>query len=178
MNRCSISGEETTKSQHNLQSRPDIVVSGVTLAGVGHPDQNHQISGSNTMLSSGKRKHESKEISNANNHDGPAQFSSSLKKNLQTSVKSRSLNDVNQSPLANELDFQHLSKSSDLALEEQRLKQKEKHKALRSPWKLKETSRAITCFSSLQFNIQTFIKPIFQGLLLSDCQLWIVLRHI
>ncbi|RVW54546.1 hypothetical protein CK203_071383 [Vitis vinifera] len=121
MNRCSISEEETTKalialyqapapeSQHNLQSRADSVVSGVTLAGIGHPEQNHQILGSNTMLSSGKRKHGSKEISNATNHDGPTQFSNSLRKNLQTS---------------------HLSKSSDLALEKQRLKQKEKHKPL------------------------------------------------
>ena len=140
MNRCSVSEEETTKalialyqvpapeSQQNLQGRPDSAVSGVTLAGIRHPDQNHHILGSNTMLSGGKRKHGSKEISNATNHDGPTQFSNSLKRNLQTSVKSRSLNDVNQSPLVNELDFQHLSKSTDLALEKQRLKQKEKHK--------------------------------------------------
>lgn len=139
-NRCSISQEETTKalialyqvpapeSQQNLQSRPHGVVPGVTLAGIRHPDQNHHILGSNTMLCGGKRKHGSKDISNETNHDGPTQFSNSLKKNLQTSVKSRSLNDVNQSPLVHEHDFQHLSKSTDLISEKPKLKQKEKHK--------------------------------------------------
>uniref|UniRef100_F6HPZ9 CW-type domain-containing protein n=1 Tax=Vitis vinifera TaxID=29760 RepID=F6HPZ9_VITVI len=106
MNRCSISEEETTKALIALYQAPA-------------PESQHNL-----------QSRADSEISNATNHDGPTQFSNSLRKNLQTSVKSRSLNDVNQSPLANELDFQHLSKSSDLALEKQRLKQKEKHKPL------------------------------------------------
>ncbi|XP_057964806.1 cysteine-tryptophan domain-containing zinc finger protein 7 [Malania oleifera] len=135
MNKCSISEEETTKalfalyqlpapeSQNNLHGHAGGVVSAASLADVRNLDQNYQ-NHFRAEPSSLKKKHGLKEMSNATNQDGP------MKKNLQASVKSRSLNDVNQSPLVNEPDFQHFSKSGDPPMEKHKYKQKEKHKLL------------------------------------------------
>lgn len=76
------------------------------------------------MPSGGKKKDGLKETSDATHKDGPSQLSNSMEKNLQVLVKGRSLNDVNQSPLMGDPDFQQLSKSSDLPVK----KHKENHK--------------------------------------------------
>ncbi|KAA8549191.1 hypothetical protein F0562_000875 [Nyssa sinensis] len=140
MNRCSISEEETTKaliahyqvsapeSQNNLHVHPGGVVSGVTSSDARLFYQNHENVGSHAIPSGGKKKQGLKEVSNATNQDGTTQFPNSLKKNLQASVKSQSLNGVNQSPPVNELDLQNLSKSSSAVAEKHRHKQKEKNK--------------------------------------------------
>lgn len=133
MNRCSVTEEETTKalialyqlpapeSQANPNSNPGGFFSGATLANFRHPDQN-------LRDSSGKKKHGLKVTSNAANKDSPTQLSNSMKKNMQVSVKSRSLNDVNNSPLVNDPDSQQLSKSNDL--ENQKHKYKEKNRVV------------------------------------------------
>lgn len=138
MNRCSVSEEETTKalialyqlpapeSQNNLHNNPGGYFSGATLANFRHPDQNPQNFGWHTALGNGKKKH-------VTNNEGPTQLSNSVKKIMQASVKSRSLNDVNNSPLMAEPDLQQVSKSSDLSVEKQKYKHKEKLRAVEPP---------------------------------------------
>ena len=134
MNRCSFTEDETTKalialyqlpvpeSQANLNNNPGGLFTGATLP-FRHPDQN-------LRDSSGKKKHSLKVMSNSANKDSPSQLSNSMKKNMQPSVKSRSLNDVNNSPLVNDHDFQQLSKSNDLIMENQKHKYKEKNRVV------------------------------------------------
>ncbi|KAM3687984.1 hypothetical protein ACJW31_10G116500 [Castanea mollissima] len=135
MNRCTFTEAETTQalvalyqvapeSQTNLHGNPVGAIAGVTFANVRHPDQNHKNIGLQFMPSGGKKKDGLKETSDATYKDGPSQLSNSMEKNLQVSVKGRSLNDVNQSPLMGDPDFQQLSKSSDLPVK----KHKESHK--------------------------------------------------
>ncbi|KAH7517109.1 hypothetical protein FEM48_Zijuj09G0027500 [Ziziphus jujuba var. spinosa] len=138
LNRCSVSEEETTKalialyqlpapeSQNNLHNNPGGYFSGATLANFRHPDQNPQNFGWHTALGNGKKKH-------LTNKEGPTQLSNSVKKIMQASVKSRSLNDVNNSPLMAEPDLQQVSKSSDLSVEKQKYKHKEKLRAVEPP---------------------------------------------
>ncbi|KAA8543137.1 hypothetical protein F0562_021368 [Nyssa sinensis] len=140
MNRCSISEEETTKaltalypvpapdSQNNLHVHPGGVVSGLPMSDARHFGQNHQNLGSQAVPSGGKKKQGLKEVSNATNSDDLSQFPN-LMKNLQASVKSRSLNGVNQSPPVNELDLRHLSKASGMEVDKNRHKQ-EKNRLL------------------------------------------------
>ncbi|KAK1558243.1 hypothetical protein Q3G72_000157 [Acer saccharum] len=142
MNRCSVAEEETTKafmalyhvpvleSQNNLHVNPPGVISRGNLADVRHPDQNNENYGSRFLPHGGKKKHGLKEVSSATNKDGSAQLSNSMKKNIQASVRSGSLNDVSQSPVVSEQDFRQLSKSSDLPEEKHKYKHKEKHKVL------------------------------------------------
>ncbi|XP_016650371.1 PREDICTED: uncharacterized protein LOC103333882 [Prunus mume] len=145
MNRCSVSEEETTEktkaliaqcqvpapeSQNNVSRNPGGFMEGEALPKSWNPDQNLESFGLHAMPSGGKKKNGPKELSNASNRDGSVQLPNSMKKNLQASVKSRSLNDVNQSPLLSELDLQQLSKSSDMAVEKRKHKYKEKHKVL------------------------------------------------
>lgn len=145
MNRCSVSEEETTEktkaliaqcqvpapeSQNNVPRNPGGFMEGEALPKSWNPDQNLESFGLHAMPSGGKKKNGPKELSNASNRDGSVQLPNSMKKNLQASVKSRSLNDVNQSPLLSELDLQQLSKSSDMAVEKRKHKYKEKHKVL------------------------------------------------
>ncbi|XP_028804115.1 uncharacterized protein LOC114759174 isoform X2 [Neltuma alba] len=112
MNRCSVSEDETTKAlitlyqgpppegQSNLQNTFGSVVGG-TLSNSQHSNQ-HWLSHSLHALPDGKKKF-AKEMSNAATKDGSFPLSSSVKKGLQSSVKSRSLNDVNKSPTVNVL---------------------------------------------------------------------------
>lgn len=112
MNRCSISEDETTKARIalyqgpppegiNLQNASGSVLVGGTLSTFQHPDQhwlNHSL-----HAPSGKKKF-AKAMLNSANKDGSHQLSSSVKKGLHSSVKSRSLNDVNKSPITSALD--------------------------------------------------------------------------
>ncbi|XP_059659524.1 cysteine-tryptophan domain-containing zinc finger protein 7 isoform X2 [Cornus florida] len=139
MNRCSFSEEETTKalialyhvpapeSQNNRHDHLGGVVSGVTSFDARHFGQHLQNFDSHIVPSGGKKKHGLKEVSNATNQDGIAQFPNS-RKNLQASVKSRSLNGGNQSPTVSEREFQQVSKSGSIVVEKQGHKQKEKNK--------------------------------------------------
>lgn len=114
MNRCSFSEDETTKALialyqgpppeglSNLQYVSGSGMVGGTVATVQHPDQ-HQLKNYLHAVPGGKKKIV-KEISNSANKDGSTQLSASIKKNLQSSVKSRSLNDVNKSPVVSEAD--------------------------------------------------------------------------
>lgn len=114
MNRCSFSEDETTKAlfslyqghsldaQNNLQNvSGSILVSG-TGATLQHPGQ-RQLNNDMHAAPGGKKK-VVKEISNSSNKEGVSQSSHSIKKNPQSSVKSRSLNDVNKSPVVSEAD--------------------------------------------------------------------------
>lgn len=135
MNRCSVSEEETTKalialyqlpapdSQNNLHNNPGGCFTGMSLGSFRHPDQTPKNFGLNTVLGSGKKQH-------STINEGPTQLSSSVKKNMQASVKSRSLNDVNNSPLVAEPDLLQLSKSSDLTVEKQKHNYKEKQRVV------------------------------------------------
>ncbi|XP_062087465.1 cysteine-tryptophan domain-containing zinc finger protein 7-like isoform X2 [Humulus lupulus] len=119
MNQCCFTEEETTKarfalyphpvphSQTDLNSNPGGYFTEATLANFRHPDQNPRDS-------SGKKKQSLKLMSNSANKDSPTQLPNSTKKNMQVSLKSRSLNDVNNSPLASDPDFPLLSKANDL----------------------------------------------------------------
>ena len=134
MNHCSFTEEETNnaliapyqapvpESQTNPLSNAGGHFSGATIANVRQPDQIQR----NCY---GKKKNGLKVMSNAVNKESPTQLSNSMKKNMQASAKSRSLNDVNNSPLVNEPDFQQLNKCNNLLVENQRQKYKEKNKA-------------------------------------------------
>ncbi|XVE77660.1 hypothetical protein DITRI_Ditri13aG0080300 [Diplodiscus trichospermus] len=131
MNRCSVDEEETTKavfamyqvpaaeSQTNLHSNPGSIMSRLPSADALQPEQN----GSHFMPPAARKKHGLKEISNAMDKDWPTP----VKKNLQSSVRSGSLNDVTPSSLASEPGLHHPSKC-DLPIEKLKNKQKEKHR--------------------------------------------------
>ncbi|KAK7284681.1 hypothetical protein RJT34_19431 [Clitoria ternatea] len=112
MNRCSFSEDETTKAlvalyqgppldgQSNLQHVSGNVMVGGTLATFQHSDK-YQLSNDLHAVPGGKKK-VAKEMSNSK--DGPSHSSHSIKKNLPSAVKSRSLNEVNRSPVVSEPD--------------------------------------------------------------------------
>lgn len=114
MNRCSFSEDETTKAlfplyqAHSLdaQSNPQNISGSVMVGGTGstfqHPGQRH-LNNDLHAVPGGKKKI-AKEISNSSNKDGVSHPSYSIKKSMQSSVKSRSLNDVNKSPVVSEAD--------------------------------------------------------------------------
>ncbi|KAK6940935.1 Zinc finger, CW-type, partial [Dillenia turbinata] len=136
MNRCSISEEETTKAliayyqvpvagsenQNNMRSQLNGNASGLTMTNIRHPDQNDRHISIN-MPSSGKKKHGSKELSCSSSQDDPAQLSNYKKKTVHSSMKSRSLNDVNG------LDTKQSTPSNGL-VGDKRHKQKVKQKLL------------------------------------------------
>ncbi|XP_077240735.1 cysteine-tryptophan domain-containing zinc finger protein 7-like [Tasmannia lanceolata] len=145
MNKCTISEEETTKalnalyqvpvpdSQNNLHSQHDGPASGIALTDLQHFDQSNELS-LHSMPSGGKKKHGSKDASNALSHATPIHLPNSTKKSQLGPVKGRSLNDSNHYPLesnpANKIAFQHTSQSNDFGVEKHIHKQKEKHKLL------------------------------------------------
>ncbi|KAK4273181.1 hypothetical protein QN277_021631 [Acacia crassicarpa] len=103
LNRCSVSEDETTKALTvRYQGPPPEGHSslqnafGSVVGGTQDRDQ-HWLNHSLHTLSDGKKKN-AKEMSNAKTKDGSFPLSSSVKKGLHSSVKSRSLNDVNKSP--------------------------------------------------------------------------------
>ncbi|KAL3029912.1 hypothetical protein AAZX31_03G191100 [Glycine max] len=114
MNRCSFSEDETTKARialyqglpldgrSNLQNVSGSVMVGGTMATSQHPYQ-YQLNNDLHAVPGGKKKF-MKEISNSISKDNFSQSSYSIKKNLQSAVKSKSLNDVNKSPVASEAD--------------------------------------------------------------------------
>ncbi|KAF5931329.1 hypothetical protein HYC85_032202 [Camellia sinensis] len=140
MNRCSISEEETTKAlmplyqvpapdeQINQHCHRGGVLPGLSMTDDSRFDQNHRSLGFYAVPKGGKKKNRIKEVLAATSQDGPPQLFNSMKKNLQAAVKSRSLNGVNQSPVANEIEPMYLNKSS--VVEKHRHKQKEKNKLL------------------------------------------------
>ncbi|XP_028085244.1 LOW QUALITY PROTEIN: uncharacterized protein LOC114286290 [Camellia sinensis] len=140
MNRCSISEEETTKAlmplyqvpapdkQINQHCHRAGVLPGLSMTDDSRFDQNHRSLGFHAVPKGGKKKNRIKEVLAATSQDGPPQLFNSMKKNLQAAVKSRSLNGVNQSPVANEIEPMYLNKSS--VVEKHRHKQKEKNKLL------------------------------------------------
>ncbi|OIV95409.1 hypothetical protein TanjilG_06278 [Lupinus angustifolius] len=107
MNRCSFSEDETTKAlfalcqgpppegQSNLKNVSGSVVVGGTMATVQRPDV-HQLNNGQHAVPGGKSKIV-KDMSNSANKDDFSPLSPAIKKNLQSSVKSKSLNDVNTS---------------------------------------------------------------------------------
>lgn len=114
MNRCSFTEDETTKAlvalyqgppldgQSNLQNVSGSVMVGGTMSTSQHPDQ-HQLNNYLHAGHGGKKKFV-KEISSSINKDIFSQSSYSVKKNVPSAVKSRSLNDVNKSPVVSEAD--------------------------------------------------------------------------
>ncbi|XP_047157302.1 cysteine-tryptophan domain-containing zinc finger protein 3-like [Vigna umbellata] len=114
MNRCSFSEDETTKAlialyqgppfdgQSNLQNVSGSVMVGGAMPTSQHPNQ-HQLNNDVHVAPGGKKK-SVKEISNSTNKENFSQSSYPMKKNLLSTVKSRSLNDVNKSPVMSEAD--------------------------------------------------------------------------
>ncbi|CAJ1879051.1 unnamed protein product [Sphenostylis stenocarpa] len=113
MNRCSFSEDDTTKAlialfqgppfdgHSNLQNVSGSVMVGGTMA-TQHPDQ-HQLNNDLHVTPGGKKKFV-KAIPNSINKDSFSQSSYPIKKIFQSAVKSRSLNDVNKSPVMSEAD--------------------------------------------------------------------------
>ncbi|KAL6978422.1 hypothetical protein U1Q18_020089 [Sarracenia purpurea var. burkii] len=140
MNRCTISEEETTKelvalyqfpapgSHNNEHGHFGGVLSGLSLADASRFNKKCRNIGFDAVPRVGKKKNRIKEVAASVNQDSPAQFFNSMKSNLQGSAKSRSLNAVNQSPPANVIESQHLSKSS--VMEKHGNKQREKNRLL------------------------------------------------
>lgn len=140
MNRCSFSEEETTKALTSRYQVPAPAPEGQIMQGhptgnllgvsdARHFDQNAQDLG---LHGCEKKKQGLKDVSEITHLDGPRQISGSMKKNLPLSIKSKSLNGVNQSPAVNDVDFQHSGQSSSLVSEKRRHKQKDKSKLLES----------------------------------------------
>ncbi|XP_059632711.1 cysteine-tryptophan domain-containing zinc finger protein 7-like [Cornus florida] len=133
MNRCDISEEETTRalnalyqlplpgSHNGLQNHADKIVTGGNSAEVQHFDHNHKNPNSHAVPKRGKKKQVSKETPNMASNGGQIQLSNLKKNPQQEAVKSRSINDMNNSSV------QHLSKSCNFAVEKNNIKQKEKH---------------------------------------------------
>ncbi|WCJ23523.1 Cysteine-tryptophan domain-containing zinc finger protein 7 [Euphorbia peplus] len=129
MNRCDISEEETTKAlnalyhvplatgQNNLQIDTSKTTSGVQVQ---HVDHSLQSLNSLAVPTPAKKKHGLKEIAKA----GMMQSSNSSNNHLQESVKSRSVNNMNQPPaeanLVNKSSVYTLSKSQNLVAEAKR----------------------------------------------------------
>ncbi|XP_028762310.1 uncharacterized protein LOC114720781 isoform X2 [Neltuma alba] len=111
MNRCSVSEDETTKALIALFQGPPLEgqsISGSVFMGgpssaVQYPNQNQLNHGSNGMP--GGKKRTVKEISNSASKDGSSQLPYSIKKNSQSSMKSRSISDMNKSPAISEPDI-------------------------------------------------------------------------
>ncbi|XP_068658730.1 cysteine-tryptophan domain-containing zinc finger protein 7 [Aristolochia californica] len=139
MNKCSFSEEETTRALHASYQIPimqDGPSSGVPPTELCPNDQTQQLS-TQAVLVNGKKKHcGSKDTPNPANSTSLTHVSNSTKKNHQVSVKSRSINDVNQSSLdshpANQSSFSLTTKPNDLTVERSghKHKQKEKHRQL------------------------------------------------
>lgn len=147
MNRCNISEDETTnivrglyqipapENQNNLQIQSNGAAARVPLPDAQSLDQKQKGHKYMSAPSGGKKKHGSKEPSDATSSMGNMLTPNTLNKNLQASLKSRSLNDVNQFPPDPNLTYkngiQHVSKSSDSAGGKHRHRQKDKHKLAR-----------------------------------------------
>ncbi|XP_068662583.1 cysteine-tryptophan domain-containing zinc finger protein 7-like [Aristolochia californica] len=137
MNKCSFSEEETTRALHASYQNPVMQAgpsSGVPPTVLPSNDQTHQLS-AQALLVGGKKKHGgSKDTPNPANSTSLTLVSYSTKKSHQVSVKSRSINDVNQSSLdsnpANKSSFTLTTKTNDLTVEKPGHKQKEKHRQL------------------------------------------------
>ncbi|CAM9000278.1 unnamed protein product [Rhodiola kirilowii] len=127
MNRCDIEEEETTKAlvsyyQASVASEgdknPHSNVGGSTAreypAVIQHPS-----SRVNSVASIAKKKNGLTETLIAVSSQGPADVGDPAKI-LQPAIKSRSLNDVKQSPSVADLDNRHLKKSSDLVVEKKK----------------------------------------------------------
>ncbi|XP_017418316.2 cysteine-tryptophan domain-containing zinc finger protein 7 isoform X3 [Vigna angularis] len=109
MNRCSFSEDETTKAlialyqgppfdgQSNLQNVSGSVMVGGAMPTSQHPNQ-HQLNNDVHVAPGGKKR------LNSTNKENFSQSSYPMKKNLLSTVKSRSLNDVNKSPVMSEAD--------------------------------------------------------------------------
>ncbi|KAM7255147.1 hypothetical protein ACFE04_020388 [Oxalis oulophora] len=136
MNHCRFSEDETTKAlnvssqvtvqdgQNNLNGGS----SGIKSANFRNPDLNNHSASLPSIPDDGKKKHGSKEISNAVPKDVPVNFSNSIK-NMQSSSGGRmgNFNDVSHSPLVGDPDNWQSSNSADLLTERHVQKQKEKY---------------------------------------------------
>nr|KJB47074.1 hypothetical protein B456_008G009600 [Gossypium raimondii] len=135
MNRCSVEEDETTDAvgalyhvpavdgQANPQSNPVNIMSLPPSSDALQPDQNQRSFGSHSVFPAERKKHGLKEISNTIDKDGPT----SMKKNVESSVRSGSPTDVTQSPVVGEPALKPVIKC-DLPVEKHRNNQKEKHK--------------------------------------------------
>ncbi|KAK9161507.1 hypothetical protein Syun_007848 [Stephania yunnanensis] len=141
-NSCSVSEDETTKALNALYQLPvqdnqsnlhGQFSTQVTFPGTQPIVQMPQENNLATIVNGGKKKQGPKEITNAAGYVGSLPVLSSTKKTQSQSTKSRSLNDMNQSPLdfnlTNKSALEHSSKSSDSAATKRKHKQKEKRES-------------------------------------------------
>lgn len=140
MNKCSISQEETTKALHALyqipvpenQSLPNQFEGAAPETASGNLQIHQQSHDPSTYpLSMGKKKKQtlSNNITNVPSRSTPMTLPHAVKRNQQGVVKSKSINDVNQSSLdsnlANEPSIQIKGKQTDLNMEMVQLKPKD-----------------------------------------------------
>lgn len=130
MNRCNVSEDETTKAltaqyqvpgpmnQNNLKGHT------LPLADANDFEQNCQSFGVHAMPSGGKKKNGIKDVSGPLSQVGPTP----LKRNLPQAVNSDSLNGMDKSPPASDIEPTYLSKST--IVEKPRHRPKEKNKPL------------------------------------------------
>lgn len=137
MNQCGFSEEETTNAlrarylvpavpEGNICSNLSGVVPGV--ANARQSEQNHRHYDFHAVPGGGKKKHGGKERPITTLKGDAPQLSNS-KKNEGT-MKSRSLDDVNQLPIGDEANFRHLNKAGDMPVEKHRHKHKEKQESV------------------------------------------------
>ncbi|KAJ4845167.1 hypothetical protein Tsubulata_018453 [Turnera subulata] len=109
MNRCDISEDETTKAvteldqKNNLQNLSAGVAPKITSVHSMHSEQNHHRVDSHAVSSLGKKKPALKDIAKVDRTCGQTQRLKYAKTCSQDSVKSTSLNDVNQLPAESNL---------------------------------------------------------------------------
>ncbi|XP_022147334.1 uncharacterized protein LOC111016289 isoform X3 [Momordica charantia] len=137
MNQCGFSEEETTNAlrarylvpavpEGNICSNLSGVVPGV--ANARQSEQNYRHYDFHAVPGGGKKKHGGKERPITTLKGDAPQLSNS-KKNEGT-MKSRSLDDVNQLPIGDEANFRHLNKAGDMPVEKHRHKHKEKQESV------------------------------------------------
>lgn len=134
MNRCDISEDETTKALRALYQVPVSESQNnqnhVSSADFLRFDENGLNSTSQALSNRGKKRHGLKEISNVGISASPSRILNHTTNHLHEPVKSRSLNDMNQSPLeSNKMKIsssQHVIKPRNSVLEKTIAKQKEK----------------------------------------------------
>lgn len=168
MSRCDFSEEDTTKALRALYQVPvsenqNKLQNHVNSADFQRLDQTNLNPTSQALSNRGKKRHGSKEMSNLGNSDSPRILNPTTN-HLHEPVKSRSLNDMSQSPLdSNQMKksgSQHMSKPYNLILEKDIAKVKEKHA---NGGNSKET-RNKSMSDADQYACETSMKPKTEGI--------------
>lgn len=169
MSRCDFSEEDTTKALRALYQVPvsenqNKLQNHVNSADFQRLDQTNLNPTSQALSNRGKKRHGSKEMSNLGNSDSPRILNPTTN-HLHEPVKSRSLNDMSQSPLdSNQMKksgSQHMSKPYNLILEKDIAKVKEKHANGGTYSILGSLFLGLLSLSFMQKSVSSGIFPLF-----------------